>query len=159
MKTPPAWVLGLGGLTAFGIVLNLLGREPGILVAGFTKGVPSPILVIDVGNKQWMRRDAGQAFRALQKAAKAAGITLTATSGFRSMADQTRLFLGYKAGLPGFNLAAAPGFSNHQGGISIDIGGIGSFTSAAYRWMTNNAKQFGFVNDVASEYWHWTYKL
>ena len=154
----PSWVYGLGGLTALGIILNILKEEPGTLVAGFTNGVPMPILVIPVGNDQWMRRDAGQAFRDLQAAAKQAGLALVATSGFRSMMDQTKLYTGYKLGLPGFNLAAAPGYSNHQGGISVDIGGIGSFSSTAYRWMKANARTFGFVNDVASEYWHWTYK-
>ena len=27
---------------------------------------------------------------------------------------------------------------------------------SAYRWLSNNAKRFGFVNDVAGEFWHWT---
>jgi hypothetical protein len=149
---------GLGAMWAIGKSMAAVEQVTGTIVAGFTNGVPLPIRVMPVGNGQLLRADAAKAFLAMQAAAKAAGIPLTATSGWRSMTDQTRLYAGYKAGLPGFNMAAAPGFSNHQGGISVDIGGIKSFASPAYMWLAKNARNFSFVNDVVTEYWHWTFK-
>jgi len=128
----------------------------GKVVTAYTNGQPSQITVVPVGNGQYMRADAAQNFKAMQAAAARAGINLTATSGFRTMAQQQELYRKYLNGTG--NLAAKPGYSNHQGGISMDIGGIGSYSSKAYNWMKNNASQFGFVNDVRGEYWHWTFK-
>jgi peptidoglycan hydrolase-like protein with peptidoglycan-binding domain len=125
-------------------------------VTAYHQGRPSQITVVPVGNGQYMRADAAKNFKAMQAAAARAGINLTATSGFRSMAQQQELYRKYLNGTG--NLAAKPGYSNHQGGISMDIGGIGSYSSKAYNWMKNNASQFGFVNDVRGEYWHWTFK-
>lgn len=136
--------------------------QPGI-TQGWVRGVPTPITLASVGNGQMMRDDAARNFLAMQAAAKAAGIVLTATSGFRDNDQQKRLYAGWQrkqAGDPTaahFNMAAKPGYSNHQGGTSIDIGGVGSFTSAAYKWLTMNAGRYGFRNDVRGEYWHWTY--
>lgn len=131
--------------------------QHGNTVTGYIKGEPAEITITSVGNGQFMRDDAARNFLALQAAAKAAGIGLTAVSGFRSNLQQTKLYAGWIAKLPGFNMAAKPGWSNHQGGVSIDIGGIGSFSSVAYKWLTMNAGRYGFRNDVRGEYWHWTF--
>jgi peptidoglycan hydrolase-like protein with peptidoglycan-binding domain len=128
----------------------------GKVVTAYTNGRPSQITVVPVGNNQYMRADAAQNFKAMQAAAARAGINLTATSGFRTMAQQQELYRKYLNGTG--NLAAKPGYSNHQNGISMDIGGIGSYSSKAYNWMKANAANFGFVNDVKGEYWHWTFK-
>jgi LAS superfamily LD-carboxypeptidase LdcB len=56
------------------------------------------------------------------------------------------------------NLAARPGYSNHQGGVSMDIGGVNGYGTSACRWLQANASRYGFVNDVAGESWHWTFK-
>ena len=42
------------------------------------------------------------------------GITVTMTSGFRTRAEQEYLYSGWVRRLPGFNLAARPGTSNHE---------------------------------------------
>lgn len=123
---------------------------------GYINGVPRNITVTPVGDGEYMRTDAARSFLKMQAAAKRAGISLSATSGFRTMAEQKHLYALWLAGRG--NLAARPGFSNHQSGISMDIGGVGSFSTSAYRWLANNAKRYGFVNDVRGEYWHWTYK-
>lgn len=136
--------------------------KPGT-TTGYVKGVASPITLSPVGNNQFMRSDAAAQFLAMQAAAKSYNIALSATSGFRTMESQQRLYEGYRRKLSGdptaanFNMAAKPGFSNHQGGISVDVGGVGSFTSAAYRWLALNASRYGFKNDVSTEYWHWTF--
>ena len=57
---------------------------------------------------------------------------------------------GQKAGKP---RAATPGTSNHGLGISIDV-----HPGAIHTWLKRNAGRFGWVNDVPSEAWHWSYK-
>jgi peptidoglycan hydrolase-like protein with peptidoglycan-binding domain len=123
---------------------------------GYINGVARNITVTPVGNGEYMRTDAARAFLKMQASAKRAGISLSATSGFRTMAEQKHLYALWQAGQG--NLAARPGFSNHQGGIAMDVGGVNGYHTSAYNWLSRNAKRFGFVNDVGGEYWHWTYK-
>jgi LAS superfamily LD-carboxypeptidase LdcB len=72
------------------------------------------------------------------------------------MAQQRSLYAAYLAGRG--NLAARPGYSNHQGGLSVDVATNSSYSSASYRWLARNARNYGFVNDVRGEPWHWTYR-
>jgi len=125
-------------------------------VTAYVQGRPSTITVYPVGNGQYMRADAARNFKAMQAAAARAGINLSATSGFRTMAQQQELYRKYLNGTG--NLAAKPGYSNHQSGISMDIGGVGGYNTRAYNWLRNNAANYGFKNDVRGEYWHWTFK-
>jgi LAS superfamily LD-carboxypeptidase LdcB len=123
---------------------------------GYVSGRPSQITLQSVGNGQYLRADAAKNFVAMQQAARQAGINLTATSGFRSMEQQRALYQRYLNGTG--NLAARPGYSNHQGGVSMDIGGVGGYNTRTFNWLKANAGRFGFVNDVRGEYWHWTFK-
>lgn len=153
---------GLGVLAYFASKTQMVRdavEQAGEAVYGYVYGVPAKINVSPVGNGQVMRTDAALAFLAMQAAARHAGYNLSPTSGFRSQEQQERLYTGWINKLPGFNLAARPGYSNHQSGISIDIGGLGGYHTEAYKWLAANAAKFGFVNDVSGEYWHWTYKL
>lgn len=125
-------------------------------VNAYINGRPMSINVQSVGNGQFMRADAANGFVRMQADARRAGINLSATSGFRTMAQQQHLYNLYKAGRG--NLAAKPGYSNHQGGISMDIGGIGGYGTTAYKWLQANARKYGFVNDVGGEPWHWTFR-
>lgn len=54
-----------------------------------------------------------------------------------------------KAGRP---LTASPGHSNHGNGLAVDI-----HPAKIQTWMKANAARFGWVNDVPSEPWHWSY--
>jgi LAS superfamily LD-carboxypeptidase LdcB len=38
------------------------------------------------------------------------------------------------------------------------MAGVNGYGTAAYRWLANNARRYGFVNDVRGESWHWTYR-
>ncbi|KAI8835299.1 hedgehog signaling/DD-peptidase zinc-binding domain-containing protein [Chytridium lagenaria] len=93
------------------------------------------------------------AFLKMKKAAQSSNINLRLNSGFRTHAEQTRLYNCYltKKCNSG-NLAAKPGFSNHQNGIALDISVV---NTSVYKWMTENASRFGFVRTVPSEKWHW----
>ncbi len=125
-------------------------------VTAYIGGRASQITVVPVGGGQYLRADAAAAYKQMIAAARSAGINLSNTSGFRDNEKQQQLYNRYKQGKG--NLAARPGHSNHQGGISMDIGGVGGYGTRAYKWLAANAGRYGFVNDVKGEHWHWTYK-
>jgi hypothetical protein len=110
-------------------------------------GEPFTIHVIHVGGKA-IAKPAGHAFLKMQKAADAAGVRLSLTSGFRTMAEQQHLYHCYKTkSCNGGHLAARPGYSNHQSGSAVDV--------STSRWLARNASRFGFVRTVPSEAWHY----
>lgn len=127
---------------------------------------------------------------------------ITANSGYRGSDHQQRLWLGYFEryynhtqharaaipegphsapavsymltvfGLP--NRIAAPGYSNHQGGIAIDFEQLrpkpyritNSYEASEQKkwraswffdWLTRNAARFGFAPYI-KEAWHWEYR-
>lgn len=122
----------------------------------YSKGRPiGPIKIVKVDGV-WMEEKTATAWQAMKAAAARAGIALRATSGFRDMAEQIRLWSLYQARLG--NVAARPGYSNHQNGRAIDIAVGGSFTSPTYIWLAENAPRFGFTNDegkAINEPHHW----
>ena len=124
-------------------------------VLGYVNGSPRRIQIAPVGNGKYLRADAAQRFNQMKAAARRAGINLSVVSGFRTMAQQRALYAAYRAGRG--NLAARPGYSNHQGGVSADLN-TGSYSSRTYRWLARNARAYGFVNDVRGEHWHWTFR-
>jgi LAS superfamily LD-carboxypeptidase LdcB len=74
-------------------------------------------------------------------------------SGYRTYGEQAALYQAYRNGTG--NLAAAPGRSTHGLGLSADI----QVTDPGkLRWLRANAGRYGFVNDVPSEAWHWTWR-
>ena len=156
--------LGLAGAAAGGGLLlrNYLKRRKRMKgarqVTGYKDGKPFPLTVVPVleGNPVLMEAYAAEALRELLQAARAAGHPLTLTSGWRSNEEQKALHQKYLSGTG--NLAARPGYSNHQGGIAVDLGGVVGFHTAAYAWLSANAHKYGFENDVPGEHWHWTHK-
>jgi hypothetical protein len=119
---------------------------------GYVNGVARNISLSGIPNGKTMRTDAAGAYNRMYNAARAAGVTLSPVSGFRTMDQQKYLYSLYLQGRG--NLAARPGYSNHQGGIAVDI----SMTGAASNWLSHNASRFGFRRTVASENWHWEYR-
>jgi D-alanyl-D-alanine carboxypeptidase len=83
-----------------------------------------------------MRPDTAAAFDRLAAAARRAGIELSVTSGYRSDAEQARLFAAH----PDPKWVAPPGRSLHRLGTELDLGPPG-----AYGWLAANAPRFGFV--------------
>lgn len=120
---------------------------------GYRRGRPFPIELVSIGGGEALARPAAAAFRAMRDAAARDGVRLHVVSSFRSMDEQRALYAAYLRG--DGNLAAQPGYSNHQSGIAVDITTGGSRDSASYRWLAKNAERFGFHNTVKSEPWHW----
>jgi len=115
----------------------------------YVNGVAKPIKLITVGGKPTSIA-VGHQFIKMQKAANAAGVTLSINSGFRTMAEQQHLYSCYvNKNCNNGNLAAKPGYSNHQGGFALDL------TTSS--WLASHAGQYGFTRTVPSEAWHYEY--
>ncbi len=96
------------------------------------------------------------AFARLRDAAGADGVHIRVVSGFRTHAEQSYLYYDcYRAcRCNNCNLAAAPGYSNHQSGYALDLN---TQDYGVLRWLNRNAARYGFVRTVPSEDWHWDY--
>ena len=111
----------------------------------------SRIEVVTVGNDE-VGVAAAHAFLLLREAAAADGVALILNSGFRTMKEQEYLYDCYLSKkCNSGNLAAKPGFSNHQNGIALDI------KDPSAKWLYAHARSYGFENTVPSEPWHWEY--
>ena len=126
------------------------------------------------------------AFLAMQKAAKADGVTVWMQSGYRSVSYQTKLYERktqyYRD--KGFDEATArekaaaivnpPGYSEHNCGLAADLNspehtGLdeGFEKTAAFRWLCEHAADYGFIlrypkgaedkTEITYEPWHWRY--
>lgn len=97
-------------------------------------------------------------YLSLVNAAEADGVLLPLKSGFRTYAKQEFLYNGFINKLPNFNLAAKPGFSNHEDGFAYDFAISGYEGNALYDWLKAHAPKHGFVRTVNKEPWHWEYR-
>ncbi len=119
--------------------------------AGYVDGEKMTVKLTDVNGKDVEVRTA-KAFRAMQRAARKAGVHLAIGSGFRSYAKQAKLYKDYCRGKG--NLAAPPGYSNHESGRALDL----VLTDPdAYKWLQKHGASYGFHRTVPGEAWHWEY--
>ena len=86
-------------------------------------------------------------------AAKAEGITLTITSGWRSPEFQQRLLnqavQTYGSFAAARQYVQTPEMSKHVVGEAVDVGGAG-----ADRWLIAHGPRFGLCRIYANELWH-----
>jgi hypothetical protein len=96
-----------------------------------------------------MRPDVALAFDRMAAAAREeAGLFLSVSSGFRSDAEQAKLFAAH----PDPKWVAPPGESLHRYATELDLG-----PPAAYGWLAANASRFGFIKRYSWEAWHYGY--
>jgi hypothetical protein len=118
---------------------------------GYKSGSPYAMTVVTVGGKSTAKPTA-HAFLKMQQAADSAGVTLSINSGFRTQAEQQYLYKCYQThSCNNGNLAARPGYSNHQNGRALDL------ATSNWTWVANNAARFGFKRTVPSERWHYEF--
>lgn len=92
-----------------------------------------------------MRPDVAAAFDRMAAAARReAGLALLVTSGYRSDAEQARLFAAH----PDPRWVAPPGQSLHRYETELDLG-----PPAAYAWLDANSRRFGFIKRYQWEAW------
>lgn len=117
-------------------------------------------------------------FELMAQAAKKDGLTIKASSGYRSFGTQKNIFdNGIASGKTDTDISIAkPGYSEHQLGVAIDITGKsinyssanGAFGNTVESlWLIKNAERFGFVMSYPEgkeeitgykfEPWHYRY--
>lgn len=116
----------------------------------------TPAPLVSVGNGVLMRNDAAAAYQRMSRAAAAQGIALVPVSGYRSYDTQAGLYRNYVSmyGQAAADLISArPGYSEHQTGLTADVGAPGGVcglqacfgTTPQGRWLAGNAHRYGFV--------------
>lgn len=135
----------------------LLGAKKAFAYVG---GRPTEVDLIDIGSGFKLERVAANTFITMRAEAAKDGVKLVVNSAFRSMEEQERLYAAFQAGTG--NLAARPGYSNHQSGIALDIDVDASFNSPVYLWLQSHAGFYDWVNTGKTfsqkEPWHWEYR-
>jgi hypothetical protein len=110
------------------------------------------------GGLKFVSNDIVEFYLKLVNASEADGVLLPLKSGFRTYAKQAYLYDGYVKKLAGFNLAAKPGFSNHEDGYAYDFTINGYEGNSRYDWLKAHGPEHGFVRTVNKEPWHWEYR-
>jgi hypothetical protein len=138
-------------ILALFLLAALSTRADARTATGYRSGQKVELKVVEVAGAEVEVKTA-KAFKAMARAARKAGVELAVRSGFRSHAKQTRLYRQYRRGVG--NLAARPGYSQHESGRALDLVVVREKT---YQWLTAHANEFGFHRSVRGEPWHWEY--
>ncbi len=121
---------------------------------GYVRGRSFSITVITIDGKP-IEKATADAYWTMRNAAAADGVYLRIISGFRTQAEQQYLYGCYTScSCNNCNLAAYPGYSNHQSGYALDLN-TGDW--GVLYWLNRNAHRFTFQRTVPSEDWHWEY--
>jgi MYXO-CTERM domain-containing protein len=119
---------------------------------GYVKGDAFEITVVTVDGKP-VEVETANAYYAMQQAAAADGVGIKIVSGFRTMAQQQYLYNCYvNCNCNNCNLAAKPGYSNHQSGHALDLN---TGASGVLKWLDAHGSEWGFKRTVPSENWHY----
>ena len=126
--------------------------------------IPADVLCgVSFNEAALLRCDAAQALDLLAAAYRAEfGGNPGLASTYRSFSEQVTVRQA-RGGL-----AAVPGSSNHGRGLAVDFanfGSLGQFGTPTYRWMSDNAGQFGWHHPAImepggggpQEPWHWEF--
>lgn len=136
----------------------------------------APSDLVDVGNGQFLRSEAASALETMFADAKKEGVVLEPDSGYRAYSTQVA---AYDSEVEGMGQAVAdresarPGYSEHQTGWAIDIGGNGCHIEDCFggtkagKWAADNAYKYGYIQRYTSansaitgyraESWHYRY--
>ena len=119
---------------------------------GYVNGESFSIIVVTVDGEP-AERESANAYWMMKRAALLDGIDLHISSGFRTWAEQDYFYQCYlNQNCNNGNLAAPPGYSNHQSGHAFDLN---TSTEGVLTWLNSNGARFGFERTVSSEPWHW----
>ena len=106
------------------------------------------------GGPKRIRSEVYEAFKKMWSAANEEGIYLIIDSAYRDYDSQVRVYKekeDYRGVAYADGIAARPGFSEHQTGLSLDIYSKDNTVSEtfknskAYSWLTENAHKYGFI--------------
>lgn len=124
-------------------------------MAAYSRGTRLPdIEVIQMDGKN-VGLNTASAYEKMRIAAARSGVNLRIVSGLRTMDEQTYLYNCYRTKrCNNGNLAARPGYSNHQNGLALDLN---TRDRGVLNWLNRNGANYGFRRTVRSEPWHWEY--
>jgi len=120
----------------------------------------SPSDLVEVGNNQQMRTEAATALTTLIAGAKAEGLTIQALSGYRSYSKQVTVYnneVSKYGQAVADSESAKPGYSEHQTGLAVDVGGGGCGIEDCFgetaegKWLALNAYRYGFIVRYTAE--------
>ncbi|WP_181032504.1 MULTISPECIES: D-alanyl-D-alanine carboxypeptidase family protein [unclassified Arthrobacter] len=161
-------------------VLDFDSPDSTLVVVNKKRPVPAdhaPQDLADAGGVP-LRAEAAGAYRQMAAEAGAAGVPMSAVSGFRTGAEQDQLYVSYTENFgpeAADAISARPGYSEHQTGLAIDIAnpdGTCALESCfaetlAGSWAAANAQHYGFIirypagaehiTGYAHEPWHLRY--
>ena len=122
-------------------------------LAGYGNGrIPESSLAPLTGSSERMWAPAAVHLNELMADAKKAGVSISVTDGYRSYDDQVAIAKEKGLYTQG-GLAAAPGTSEHGWGLAADL----ALNATSQAWMKQHAKEYGFVDNVPRESWHWEF--
>ena len=128
--------------------------QPPAELASFGNGrIPASMLDSIGQGDHRLAHDAAVAFKAMAADARRAGVTLPVSDSYRSLDEQAAM-VDREGSYAEGGLAAEPGTSAHGWGLAVDL----DLNARSSKWMRDNASKYGFVEDVAREPWHWTYR-
>lgn len=107
-----------------------------------------------------LRVGAAEAFNRMVEAAAADGVTIAASSTYRSLERQQELWNSSTRPLSERSKwVARPGGSNHGWGLAFDEGTIYRQHESApqYQWLRQHGMEYGFYQRMSWETWHWEY--
>ena len=137
------------------ILVNKYNRAPSVPVTLVKPDVPPTREALS--ENIYMQPEAAKALEALFAGARADGVTLYATSGFRSYSTQKAIFerkleaMSEKAANAS---VAKPGYSEHQTGLAMDVEGHSSLGSGLVEdfgetpegiWLAQHCHEYGFI--------------
>jgi D-alanyl-D-alanine carboxypeptidase len=145
----------------------------------FDEAPQEDLVPLSINSSIRLRTAAASQYEAMTQAAAQAGVRLVPLSGFRSQAEQEKIFFDLKAeraqdAQTRAEVSAPPGYSEHHTGYAIDVGdGNQAGThlnpefaeTSAYRWLEENAGRYSYelsfppdnAQGVAFEPWHWRF--
>ncbi len=145
----------------------------------FEEAPEADLVALSVNNSIRMRTTAAAEYEAMAKAAAQAGVRLVPLSGYRSQAEQEKIFFSLKAersqdAQTRAEVSAPPGYSEHHTGYAIDMGDGNQpgtnlddafADTRAYQWLMENAVHYNYelsfppnnVQGVSFEPWHWRF--
>lgn len=139
--------------------LVLVNKQNALAPLGYTPSdLLTPNVLVGSAEPALLRAEVAGAAAAMFAAAATDGVHITVASSFRSYSVQTSLYNGYtaqKGQAEADTSSARPGFSEHQSGLSLDIGDADvsadcMFTycmaqSPAGKWVAAHGADYGFI--------------
>lgn len=129
-----------------------------------------------IEDKYQLRKEAARSYQAMLTAATSDNASFAASSAYRSYSDQISTYEHWVSTNGSTQTAdlvsARAGYSEHQTGLAVDLKSgncvLECFaTTAAYKWLTAHAADYGFIQryqegttsitGYATESWHWRY--